>query len=384
VNSLMLMLHAGGRFLDDMQSLRLDKALRYLLGLKHVPAPVTIGQWLRRLGQDESNAIEAVNQRLNQVALHRCRAVTLDIDATFMRSWHSTAQWSYLKAKGYMPMTGFIAQTDSLIACEFRPGNVAPATDNLNFLQQCEAALPKDVRLAYFRCDAAGYQVAIVEHCIAQGIGFAIRAKLTANLRDQIAKVSTWSPLIDRDGKEIEDASTCRFVHLMQQSTHAFTLVVQRQLKRTTPSSEEAVVVSDEESFEADGYVYRAIATNRDALSDSELIHWYNQRAEACENRIKELKRDFGGDQMPCQYTAANAAYFGLCGLAYNLFVLLRSVLPAHLERVRAKRVRLCLYAVAAKVVSHGRRVSLKVQRQHHALLSHVLSRIRCLSTLIS
>ena len=43
----------------------------------------------------------------------------------------------------------------------------------------------------------------------------------------------------------------------------------------------------------AEGYVYRSIATNRDTLSDSELIHFYNQRAEDSENRIKELKLDF-------------------------------------------------------------------------------------------
>jgi len=41
------------------------------------------------------------------------------------------------------------------------------------------------------------------------------------------------------------------------------------------------------------------IATNRDELSDSQIIHCYNQRAEDSENRIKELKLDFGGDNYP-------------------------------------------------------------------------------------
>ena len=40
------------------------------------------------------------------------------------------------------------------------------------------------------------------------------------------------------------------------------------------------------DTYEHGGYVYRAIATNRDALSDSEVIHWYNQRGEHSENRI--------------------------------------------------------------------------------------------------
>jgi hypothetical protein len=33
---------------------------------------------------------------------------------------------------------------------------------------------------------------------------------------------------------------------------------------------------------------------------DSEIIHFYNQRGEDSENRIKELKNDFGARQMPC------------------------------------------------------------------------------------
>lgn len=37
----------------------------------------------------------------------------------------------------------------------------------------------------------------------------------------------------------------------------------------------------EDESAMTDGrYVYRALATNRDALTESEIVHWYNQRGE--------------------------------------------------------------------------------------------------------
>ena len=61
------------------------------------------------------------------------------------------------------------------------------------------------------------------------------------------------------------------------------------------------------------GYIYRAIATNRDHQSDSELVHWYNQRAEDSENRIKELKLDFGGDTLPC------SDFQGKCTVLFDL-----------------------------------------------------------------
>ncbi|OHA71636.1 MAG: hypothetical protein A3E07_02800 [Candidatus Wildermuthbacteria bacterium RIFCSPHIGHO2_12_FULL_45_9] len=181
-----------------------------------------------------------------------------------------------------------------------------------------------------------------------------------------------WQPLLDRQGREIQDESTCRFLHSMNQSQHAFTVIVQRKkihgqfvLDLKEETTEEIVYQGE--------YMYRAIATNRDDLSNSELVHWYNQRGEASENRLKELKLDFGAHRMPCNDFAANALYFSLCALAYNLFALMRLVLPVRFESCRAKTIRWRLYALAGKIVMHGRKLYLKVKAAHRALLEEVL-----------
>ncbi|WP_456377154.1 transposase [Thiolapillus sp.] len=121
------------------------------------------------------------------------------------------------------------------------------------------------------------------------------------------------------------------------------------------------------------GYVYRAIATNRDELSDSQVVHWYNQRAEDSENRIKELKLDFGGDTLPCSDFKANALYFLIASLSYNLFALMRQLLPEELAHHRAMTLRWRLYAIAAKVVRTGRQLFVKMQEKHRILLERVL-----------
>ncbi len=71
---------------------------------------------------------------------------------------------------------------------------------------------------------------------------------------------------------------------------------------------------------------YRAIATNQDNWADNQIVHWYNQRAEGSENRIKELKLDFGGGTLPSSNFEANAIYFLTSTLSYNLFVLMRQL----------------------------------------------------------
>jgi len=64
---------------------------------------------------------------------------------------------------------------------------------------------------------------------------------------------------------------------------------------------------------------FAAIASNRDGAAE-EIVGWYNQRGETSENRIKELKIGFGMERMPCGELEANAVFFRIGVLAYNLF----------------------------------------------------------------
>jgi hypothetical protein len=58
-------------------------------------------------------------------------------------------------------MIGHLAEAGVVIHDEFREGNIAPATGNLEFVQACEAHLPKGHRIAHVRLDSAGYQASI-------------------------------------------------------------------------------------------------------------------------------------------------------------------------------------------------------------------------------
>ncbi len=103
VRCMMLSLHEGGTCLDDVQHIRDDVGLRKLLNLNAVPGPECMGKWLRRMGYKGVEALVEVNRALLKMTLGGCKAVTLDIDATFCKSDHQEAEWSYLKQKGYIP-----------------------------------------------------------------------------------------------------------------------------------------------------------------------------------------------------------------------------------------------------------------------------------------
>ncbi len=80
---------------------------------------------------------------------------------------------------------------------DFRAGNVAPASANLDFVKACEARLPKGHRLAAIRADSASYQANLFNYCEETGKTFAIGGKLNAPTLEAIAAIpeSAWTCL---------------------------------------------------------------------------------------------------------------------------------------------------------------------------------------------
>lgn len=321
--------------------------------------------------------VQAINTHLLRAALHKCKGVTLDIDASEIVANKANAQWTYNKNRGFMPMVGHIAETDQIVACDFRAGNPSPNSQNLEFIKQCEAGLPAGVNVKALRIDAAGYQTRIIQYGDDKAIKYAIRGRLSASIKTLLAELSDdqWQPLLDANG-ESSHQQTYRTTHGIGEYAKPFTLVIQRQVRRGQVDFDlEPAQVTDEAV--RNGFIYRAIATNKDDASDSEIVHWYNQRGEASENRIKEIKLDFGGDTLPCSDFEANALYFAITALSYNLFALMRQLLPEELANKRAVTIRWRIYGIAAKVVKTGRQLIIKLRDDHRALLEKLLDLMR-------
>ena len=375
LNSLILMHHEGGIRLDDLKYLKKDSALRKLLGMKSIPQPDSVGNWLRRTGTSGVNAISLINKELCRISLKDTKHITLDIDASEIISNKKDAKKTYKYNQGYMPMVGHIAEINHVIETDFRDGNISPKTENLEFIKKCVNNLPKGVQLKNLRIDCAGYQKSIIKYCDEEKIHFAIRAMMSKKLRKYFNNLdeSQWEPVIKSDGSQSTMCSH-RTTHKISDYKEPFTLIIQRTPK---PGQQELDLSQDSDEIQTNGYIYRAIATSLDHMSDSEIIKWYGARAEKSENKIKELMLDFGGAYMPCGQFEANALYFSICTLSYNLFVMLRNHLPDEFSKSRAKAVRLRIYSMAAKLIKHSRQFKLKLQEFNQGLLSQIIDKIK-------
>jgi hypothetical protein len=357
---LILMLNGGGRSLEDLRQIRQDQGLREVLGVERMASSDATGDWLRRSGVN--GGLEALG-KVNRKTLKRgmkydgIKGYTLDIDASGIEADKQSAKVTYKGYPGYMPIVGHLAENGFILGDEFRQGNEAPAARNLEFIKYCEEQLPKGKRVKALRADSAAYQAEVINHCGHYGIEFAIGADLDEAVVRQIKSLGA------SDWRSYQNGFIAETVHCMNKTKEAFRLVVIRRLYQEQLYDEAEV----SERF-------TVIATNR-AGSAEEVVQWYNQRGECSENRIKELKIGFGMERMPCGQFEANAVFFRIGVLAYNvgrLFVL--KTLDKSWHRHQVQTLRWELYQTAGKIVFHGRDIWLKVRHDLRRLFSRIRS----------
>ncbi len=357
VEPLTLMLHGGGRTLEDLREIRNDTGLLAVVQMT-VPSSDAVGDWLRRTGQNALAGLHRVNTAVTRRLLKRGKVqnYTLDIDATQIVAEKREAKYTYKGEKGYMPMVGHLAENGLVIGHEFRAGNAAPASENLEFMQTCERNLPHGKKITAVRADSAAYQAEIFNWCEATGKTFAIGARQDAAIKSAIKIIaeSVWV--------SFQDGEIAETVHCMNGTKKAFRLIVKR-----TPQNQDLF----EEKVEP--YRYHVVASNRADENATETMQWYARRGDTSENRIKDLKIGFNMEYLPCGTCAANAAFFAIGVLAYNLFVGFRSiVLGKDFERSQVQTVRWRLYQTAGKIVRHGGQLFLKVNQAALALFTRL------------
>jgi hypothetical protein len=294
--------------------------------------------------------------------------VILDVDATEIEGEKQEAAWTYHHVQGYMPLVGYVDGV--CVGHEFREGNQSPGAGILEFAQSCEEALPAEKGI-YFRSDSAAYQAAVINHYSQPGRTFSITADLDVAVKREIGNLpeAAWQPY--RTPEDIAtDREIAETVHSMNGTEQGFRLIVLRW-----PNSQPSL-------FEADRYGYRAVAANRGEAA-SAVIWKHNGRGNS-ENWHKELKSGLGMEQMPCGQFEANALYFAIGVLAYNLAQLLkRQVLPASYRTATVTTLRWKVYRLVGKLMHHARGwvLQIKADLEKWRLLQSARARCATLRT---
>ena len=356
VDAVVLMLQGGGRSLEDLRELRDEGGLMELIGRDEIPEPDTVGDWLRRMGDPKSGqlgleGLDSVRDKINERVLKRdgIQEYTLDADATEIIGEKADALFTYNGNKGYMPMLGFLYENPVCLLDEFREGNVAPAFGQKEFYLRCKERMPRGKRIGYYRGDSASYQAGLFNQLETDGVKYGITVDQDKAVKSAIALIprGAWKEPLRGCGYELGET-----VHCMNETKKAFRLVVKREIRRQG------------ELFEKEGqYFYNAVASNwpEEEKNTEEVLKWHNQRGQA-ENFNKELKIGLGMERMPCGQSHANAVFFRIGVIAYNLFIgFKRLSCPESWMKQTIATFRWKMVQVAGRIVKHAGEVVLKL-----------------------
>ena len=252
--------------------------------------------------------------------------VTLDFDSTVVTRSGSQegAERGYNPGRrgraSHHPLLAFVAEARLVANFWLRPGDAHSANNVLQFLESTLAHLA-DKTVGLLRADSGFFDNAFMSALERKCINYIVAAKLTPPLQRAIHQVTNWWAL--KPGIEIGE--------IMYQAhgwTTARRIVVIRQSTKDAPGKALKLFAEDPAVL---GWRYGAYTTTLD-LSGIEVWRLYRGRADA-ENRIKELKADFGLDAFNMGDFWATEAALSVTMLAYNLMSLFRqSVLRSRIQ----------------------------------------------------
>jgi hypothetical protein len=325
------------------------------------------------------------------------KEATLDMDASIVETTKQNALFSYQGNQSFQPLSVRWAEQDLVVHSEFRDGNVPAGYQNLRVFQETLAMLPEGVQKVYLRSDTAGYQKDLLSYC-AEGqnerfgvIEFAIGADVTVEFRKAVAEVKKeeWQPLErEVDGKKKatgqEWAEVCfvpTWAGLSKKGPSYRFLALRELLTQPELPGMEAQLPFPTYIWEGKQYKLFGMVTNR-GLAGDKLIWWSRERCGKGEEMHAIMKHDLAGGQLPSARFGANATWWAIMILAFNLNSLMkRLALPEGWESKRLKAVRFGLINLAGRVVNHSRQLIIRLSGNHpaYSVLLEVRRRLRVL-----
>jgi hypothetical protein len=350
VISFMLSVWCGANRFSHTEITRQDNALKKIFKLKEIPSSSTITRFFKKFSIEHNSQIFF---RINTWFFNNIHfdKFTIDFDSTVITRYGSQEG----SAKGYNPqkpgrkshhpLMAFIDDCNMIANFWLRPGNTSSANNFIAFLEDTLKKLSGKV-VGLLRADSGFYAENIFECLELKNISYIISAKFYSTIKKAIAKSSTWLYLAE--GVEVSE-----IMYKNPNWKTARRLVMVRQKISRRPKAAGRQITLFGEIIDNGAYRYSCFVTNIIDLPSAVIWRTYRGRANA-ENRIKELKYDFGFDSFNMDEFYATEAALGFVMLAYNLMSLFKHAVIRGDKMNMLSTLKYKLFNISAFITKNG------------------------------
>ena len=319
VEQFIVAIWCGASRFAHAETVRFDGTLTRLFGWTRVAGHKAIVRMFERFDMLTNERVQAEVYRWLFSKIPALKRITLDLDSTVItrNGEQEGAVRGYNPGKrgraSHHPLLAFVAEARLVANFWLRPGNTASATNVLRFLETTLAHLG-DKAVGLLRADSGFFDETFLATLEQKKIPYIVAARLNQSLQRLVYQATGWWAL--ETGIELTEIT-----YQAQGWSHPRRIVVVRQsVKRKNAPGKNLTLFADDPDIQ--GWRYGAMVTSLD-LPMVEVWRTYRGRAD-CENRIKELKADFGLDAFNLRDFWATEAALGCAMLAYNLMSLFR------------------------------------------------------------
>lgn len=301
------------------ETVRMDGTLTRLFGWQRAAGHKAIMRLFGRFDMLTNERVQAEVYRWFFSKISALKNVTLDVDSTVItrNGQQEGAVRGYNPGRrgraSHHPLLAFVAEARMVVNFWLRPGNTHSSNNMLQFLESTLHHLGDKI-VGLLRADSGFFDEGIFGALETKNIAYIIAARLTQSLQRALYQATGWWAL--ESGLELTEL----YYQGVGWSKPRRLIVVRQSVKRREAPGKNLSLFADDPDIQ--GWRYGAFVTTLD-LPKLEVWRLYRGRAD-CENRIKELKADFGLDAFNLRDFWATEAALGFTMLAYNLMSLFR------------------------------------------------------------
>ena len=321
--------------------LRYDTVLQEIFQIKRLPSQATYSRFFHKFSWEKNEEIFALLQQkfLSQIDVG---ALTIDLDSSVITRYGNQegAKKGYNPRKmgrnSHHPLMAFIDQTKMVANAWMRAGNTSDLNNYDAFLTETFDIALKNKEIGLVRADSGFYSNNFLKWFEKRDLNYVIAVKFYENIKYQIGSIEKWVTI--NSGIDV-----CNLYFKPDNGEKRRYIIVRKKIEKYPNSGGKLL-------FNEPTYRYSAYVTNR-ILPVDQIYNIYNTRAD-CENRIKELKYDFGADNFCLKEFYATEASFRFIMMAYNIMALFKhQVLNSTMQ---LKTLRAYCFALGSWVTNHS------------------------------
>lgn len=355
IEGFMVSVILGAKRFTHSGNIRNDEVVREIFQWKKgMASQSTFTRFFKRFTLDENDHLmtELNKQWFKKIYLDKH---TIDFDSTVISRYgvQEGVKVGYNPKKNgrgsHHPILAFAAEAKMVVQAWMRQGNDTSATNFPMFISKLLEIIPSQ-KIGLIRADSGFSGKTALEALEENRLNYIIGYKSTSSIVDRIFHATNWQRIDN-------GISCCSFMHQASSWDRPRRIVVVRKNSNLLYSPAGKTLFPDYDTFAK--YRYSIFVTNLPL--NAELI-WelYKKRADA-ENRIKELKYDYGAEGFCSESFAATEAAFRWVMIAHNLMSLFRQKILNTNSGQTLSTTRFQCIALGSYLVKKGRSVVLKI-----------------------